>query len=112
MNWELDHVFFATPDLAGVERALSDVGLRFSRHVVHEGQGTANACSVFQNAFFEVLGIHDVDELKSELVHPLALYERIHWADTGACPLGSLPIRSQQRVQSRNEYQGNRNCSA
>jgi hypothetical protein len=88
MNWELDHAFFATPDLAGVERALSDAGLRFSRHVVHQGQGTANACSVFQNAFFEVLGIHDVDELKSELVHPLALYERIHWADTGACPLG------------------------
>ena len=88
MNWELDHVFFATPDLARAERAFSDVGLKFSRHVVHQGQGTANACCIFQNAFFEVLGIHDVGELKSELVHPLALYERIQWTDTGACPLG------------------------
>ena len=88
MNWELDHVFLATPDLARVERALSHIGLKFNRHVVHQGQGTANACCVFQNAFFEVLGIHNVDELKSELVHPLALYERIQWAATGACPLG------------------------
>jgi hypothetical protein len=88
MNWELDHVFFATPDLARVERTLSDIGLKFSRHVVHQGQGTANACAVFRNAFFEVLGIHDADALKSELVHPLALWERIQWAETGACPLG------------------------
>jgi hypothetical protein len=88
MNWELDHVFFATPDLAMVERTLSNKGLKFTRHVVHPGQGTANACAVFRNAFFEVLGMHDVDELKSELVHPLALWERIQWAETGACPLG------------------------
>ncbi len=88
MNWELDHVFIATPDLGRVERALSDLGLRFTRHVVHQGQGTANACAVFRNAFLEVLGIHDVDELESDLVHPLALWERIQWAETGACPLG------------------------
>src|SRR5689334_1537572 len=88
MNWELDHVFFATPDIAGVERALSDTGLEFSRHVIHRGQGTANACAVFQNAYFELLGIHDIDELNSEIVQPLALHERIHWAETGACPFG------------------------
>jgi hypothetical protein len=88
MNWELDHVFFATPDLARVERTLSNRGLTFNRHLVHQGQGTAHACSVFQNAFFEVLGIHDIDDLKSKLVHPLALWERIQWAETGACPLG------------------------
>jgi hypothetical protein len=88
MKWELDHMFFATPDVAKVERALAEFGLNFSRHVVHQGQGTANACAFFENAFFEVLGVHDSEELQSEIVRPLGLYERIHWSSTGACPFG------------------------
>ncbi|WP_437991525.1 VOC family protein [Sorangium sp. So ce145] len=88
MGWEIDHVFLATPDVGIAERMLAEFGLSFSRHAVHEGQGTANACAAFENAFFEVLGVHDLEELQTEIVRPLGLHERIHWAETGACPFG------------------------
>jgi hypothetical protein len=88
MSWELDHVFFASPDADAAEGELAGFGFAFSVRNVHPGQGTANACAVFENAFFEVLRSRDPDELDSDLVHPLGLGERIRWRETGACPFG------------------------
>ncbi|MEP7050268.1 MAG: VOC family protein [Pseudomonadota bacterium] len=87
-SWELDHVFLATPAPALVEAALSDFGMTFTDRRVHRGQGTANACATFENAFFELLHAHDAAELKSASVAPLGLQERIFWTQTGACPFG------------------------
>ena len=78
MNWELDHVFIATID-AGFESIAREFGLVFSEHRTHRGQGTSNACAVFQNAFFELLFGVDDSELESEVVRPLALSERVRW---------------------------------
>jgi hypothetical protein len=88
MSWELDHVFFATSDAGRVERALAEFGLAFTEHRVHRGQGTANACAIFENASLEILRSDDLEELRSDVVKPLGLDERIHWRDTGACPFG------------------------
>ena len=88
MTWELDHVFLATSDADSAEQVLADFGLAFSERRVHSGQGTANVCAVFENAFFEILRPFDVRELGSASVKPLGLEERIHWHDTGACPFG------------------------
>jgi hypothetical protein len=88
MTWELDHVFFATADADAAEAALAAFGFSFTEHRVHPGQGTANACAVFQNAFFEVLRSSNREELDSDLVRPLGLSERIRWRETGACPFG------------------------
>lgn len=88
MSWKLDHVFFATADADSVERALAELGLAFTERHVHRGQGTANACAIFENAFFEILRPYDLEELRSDIVRPLGLSERIHWPDTGACPIG------------------------
>ena len=88
MHWEVDHVFFASADGASVEAALSEFGIAFTERRVHLGQGTANACAVFENAFFELLLAADTDELRSDLIRPLGLYERISWRETGACPFG------------------------
>src|SRR5687767_5815944 len=87
MTWELDHVLFADSDASGVEEALADFGLKFTVRRVHEGQGTANVCAVFGNAFFEVLFPDDAQP-QSNLVGPLGLQERILWRETGACPFG------------------------
>ena len=88
MNWELDHVFFATANAGEVEQSLAEFGLMFTARRVHAGQGTANACALFDNAYFEVLGAHDREELRSDMVRPLGLDERIRWRETGACPIG------------------------
>ena len=85
---ELDHVFVCVPDLSGAERALAEFGLQFGLHAIHQGQGTANACAFFDNAYLELLAPHDEQELKSPRVRPLALWERLHWRETGASPFG------------------------
>ena len=85
---ELDHVFVCVDDASAAEQALADFGLQFSVHAVHQGQGTANACAFFENAYLELLWRHDDHELRSEVVRPLALWERVRWRHTGASPFG------------------------
>ncbi len=72
MSLEVDHVFICPEDALGAERALADFGQQFGRRGVHRGQGTANACALFDNAYLELLWRHDDDELQSEAVRPLA----------------------------------------
>jgi len=84
----LDHLFVCVDDLPAAEHCLVDFGLQFGRHTVHRGQGTANACAFFDNTYLEILCPHDDRELHSEPVRPLALWERLHWRETGACPYG------------------------
>ena len=96
MQWELDHVFFATTNADAAEKILADFGIAFTEHRVHSGQGTANACAVFENAFFELLRPHDLTELRSSAVQPLGLDERIRWRETGASPFG-LCFRAESR---------------
>jgi hypothetical protein len=86
--FELDHVFLCTATPEADETTLAEFGLRFTQRRVHMGQGTANACAVFENAFLELLYAHDMNALRSDLVRPLGLGERIHWQETGACPIG------------------------
>ena len=85
---ELDHVFLATVDAETVEARLQEFGLVFSRRRRHPGQGTANACALFDNAYFEILWPDDEKEINSDLVKPLGLWQRAHWRETGACPFG------------------------
>jgi Glyoxalase-like domain len=84
----LDHVFICVENPAAAEQVLADFGLMFGLHAVHPGQGTANACAFFDNAYLELLWRRDDDELRSEVVRPLALSERVRWRETGASPFG------------------------
>ena len=88
MQWELDHVFLACPDVESVAAMLSGFGLSFTQQRLHQGQGTANVCAVFENAFFELLFPVDSSALQSQIVKPLGLMQRIYWQETGACPFG------------------------
>jgi hypothetical protein len=88
MSWQLDHVFFATSEPDKVERELVELGVALTAHRTHIGQGTKSSSAMFENAYFELLWAHDRNELRSEVVRPLGLDERIRWRETGACPLG------------------------
>lgn len=86
--FELDHILVGAPDAEAAELALRTFGITFSVHREHQGQGTRNACAVFENAFLELLYQAEKGEIRSDLVAPLGLNERIHWQSSGACPFG------------------------
>ena len=87
-NLELDHVFICTSDRGASLDALIVAGLSPGPRRVHHGQGTANDCFYFENAYLELLWMNDEVEIRSAAVKPLCLWERIHWRQTGACPFG------------------------
>lgn len=99
MSLELDHVFICVEDALAAERCLADFGLRFGLRAVHGGQGTANVCAFFDNAYLELLSRHDDHELQSAPVRPLALWERVRWRQTGASPFG-IALRTGDREPS------------
>jgi hypothetical protein len=61
MSLSLDHVFICPEDAPAAERALAQFGLRVGRR----------------------------NELQSEAVQPIALWERVRWRETGASPFGA-----------------------
>src|SRR5256712_6186320 len=88
MPLAVDHVFICVENPQAAERGVADLGVQFGRRRIHQGQGTANACAFFDNAYLELLWRHDDDELQSEVVRPLGLWERVRWRETGASPFG------------------------
>jgi hypothetical protein len=82
---QIDHVFVAVegdvPD-----SALAPLVPSFRR--VHAGQGTANVCYCFDNAYLEILWPIDAAELASGVVSRTRLADRARWRKNGASPLG------------------------
>jgi hypothetical protein len=85
---ELDHVFVCAS--AGKDDAakLIRFGLQPGIQRILSGQGTGNVCFFFDNAYLEILWLHDEEEIRSPIVAPLCLRERIRWRESGACPFG------------------------
>lgn len=93
MSLELDHVFVCAPDATRARQALADFGLQFGARHVHRGQGTASVAACFDNAYLELIEQQDDAELRSDVVSSVNLWERVHWRDTGASPMG-LALRT------------------
>jgi hypothetical protein len=88
MRPTLDHVFVFVPADGRAPAAAAAMGLRRTHARVHRGQGTANACYGFDDAFLELLWRHDATELGSPAVARTGLEPRSRWVETGACPFG------------------------
>ena len=85
---ELDHVFICISDELNVTHALTEFGLNLSSRQIHKGQGTANRCAFFDNAYLELL-LRDSDrDLQSKQVEAVSLWERMRWKNTNASPFG------------------------
>lgn len=90
---EIDHVFVFTEPAAVQEiERLNAAGLVQSNRRRHVGQGTANACYCFDNAYLELLWAVDDAELAAPAVARTRLGERSRWPKTGASPFG-LAVR-------------------
>lgn len=88
MTTELCHVFAFVDDRAAALAVLDRCGLVESFRRSHNGQGTANICACFDNAYLELLWPEDQGELASVSVARTRLAERSRWHDTGASPFG------------------------
>lgn len=85
---ELDHIFVCVSNELDLDNIPIKFGLNLSTKQIHQGQGTASKCALFDNAYLEFLFPDNVKELQSNLVQPLSLWERIRWRDTEASPFG------------------------
>lgn len=93
MTWELDHLFvFVEPEDAALGgsafEALKALGLEPSFTRRHVGQGTANLCYAFDNAYLELLYVVDGEELNASPLGRAGFAARSRWRETGASPFG------------------------
>lgn len=88
MGTSLCHVFVFVDDLAAALAALDACGLAESFRRTHTGQGTANICACFDNAYLELLWAEDQTALASVSVARTRLAERSRWRENGASPFG------------------------
>lgn len=84
----LDHLFVLVEPGAPERVALEREGLREGFRRRHPGQGTANVCFCFDNAYLELLWEEDREEIASPVVARTRLAERAAWRRTGASPFG------------------------
>ncbi len=85
---ELDHIFVCVPNEVDIKNIANEFGLNLSARRIHQGQGTANRCAFFNNAYLELLLLNNAQELQSKPVKPVSLWERLRWKHTGANPFG------------------------
>lgn len=90
---ELDHLLvFVEPAEAapggGAFERLKALGMEPSFTRRHAGQGTANLCYAFDNAYLELLYVVDADELVASPLDRAGFAARAAWQQTGASPFG------------------------
>jgi hypothetical protein len=84
----LDHVFVMCSRGAPEADALLGHGLREGSGNTHPGQGTACRRFFFENAYLELLWVHDAAEAQNPTTLPTRLYERWSARASGASPFG------------------------
>lgn len=84
----LDHVFVFCRPGAPEAAALEAAGLRAGVRRQHPGQGTANVCFGFRDAYLELIWVADEEAVGSAAVQPLALAERARWRSSATSPFG------------------------
>jgi hypothetical protein len=84
----LDHVFVFADDPERTIAQLRAEGLTETYRRVHTGQGTANACFCFENAYLEILWVTDAAACGSPPIARTRLLERSRASTHGTCPIG------------------------
>lgn len=85
---EIDHLFVFVGPGAPEAAALREAGLVESFRRRHPGQGTANACYCFDDAYLELLWVEDPEEAAAPALARLGFEARARWRETGASPFG------------------------
>lgn len=88
MPFELDHVFVCANLDAPEATQLVALGLTQGPSGVHQGQGTANRCFLFHNAYLELIWVHNDADARSPLTERTRLFERWKGRADETCPFG------------------------
>lgn len=93
MSIELDHIFVFVDrrELGTITQKLAQIGLVETYRRRHWGQGTANICYCFSNAFLELLWVEDEVELGAPELARTKFAQRGFWFDqigAGINPFG------------------------
>lgn len=95
---ELDHIFLFVEDVDRAILSAEDIGLVETYRRAHPGQGTANVCYAFENAFLELIWLTNREEAESVAIRRTRLAERADWRRAGTCPFG-IAWRGQEGEQ-------------
>lgn len=85
---DIDHIFIFTDDKGNIADELVSFGLTESESRIHEGQGTKNRTFVFENFLFEILWVHNEQEIKSSSVLSSGLWTRANYKLNHTSPFG------------------------
>lgn len=85
---ELDHLFIMCAVEAPEAAALVRAGLVEGSPNSHPGQGTACRRFFFENAYLELIWVHDEEAARQPALQPLHLWERWAHRSSRACPFG------------------------
>ena len=92
----VDHIFIFSGDEGVVANLLVEFGLSEGSNRIHKGQGTTNRKFYFHNFFLEILWVHNVQEIKSELTGPSGLWERSEFSDNGFSRFGLCLVNAEE----------------
>jgi hypothetical protein len=84
----VDHIYVFCDRQAPEQRLLAAHGLAVGVRREHPGQGTANVCFGFADAYLELLWLDDEVAARDPMVKPLGLHERSRWRELSASPFG------------------------
>ncbi len=85
---DLCHLFMLIESDGPEPAALAALGLAESFRRDHPGQGTANLCYCFDNAYLELLWVTDAAALEAPRIRRTRFQERAAWRRNGASPFG------------------------
>lgn len=87
---DIDHIFIFTDTKGKIVDELISFGLIANDSRVHHGQGTTNRTFSFENFFLEIAWVHDEQEIKSDLVKPVGLWQRAEYSKNNYSPFGLI----------------------
>ncbi|MCJ8275982.1 MAG: hypothetical protein HRT44_01300 [Bdellovibrionales bacterium] len=97
---ELDHVFVFINPNSPWQKALAKLNLTSNYARSHPGQGTANVCFCFENAFLEILWVESLEETKIEPVSRCQFDKRTFWyQDININPFG-IAWRGETKIKT------------
>ncbi|MBO0932426.1 VOC family protein [Fibrella aquatilis] len=93
---DADHIFIFTDDNGKTADQLVEFGLTEGSNRVHVGQGTTNRKFYFDNFFLEILWVHDTNEIESEKIKPIGLWQRAEFKINNFSPFGLCIINTSE----------------
>ena len=72
----LDHILIATNDLDQSAEIMKDIGFELTAQGVHRDRGTANRLILFDGTYLELIGVNDLETVKSNRADFLQFLDR------------------------------------